>query len=653
MVDSELGRTRRQSGKLQHLQIEQAWEHMALTGTVNDQGLRKLVSDSWSRCLAQGVLPTSDLLPRAADASGLARLRESNSELLLASQNSWQLLGDILADTESMMLVADAQGVILDACGSPAIMERGKELGVTVGYEWSETIAGTNAVGTAIATGSPAEVESVEHFRAIAKLWACAAAPVHDFFDGSLLGVIDVTTFGDARHGHSLALAATTAHQIEQTLRSRELARNVQLLHWYQANAARWTAHPHVLLDRKGRVVSSNARAQALLREQGIELGLVRGASLLQIRAGEHVDAAATRLAHGLRAQAFEAYGRGADWSGGLLVLEASSASAAALSAPARRAIVVDHFAAIIGQSTFMTELKRRAARVARGTAPVLILGETGTGKELFAHAIHRSSPRAKGPLIAVNCGLLTRELAASELFGYDGGAFTGALSKGQAGKFEQADGGTLFLDEVGELPLEVQVGLLRVLADNVVVRVGGSQSRQLDLRIIAATNQDLDAAVNAGRFRRDLYYRLKVLELELPPLRNRTEDVAVLARHCLLELEARYALGIHYLSDELLRRLETAVWPGNVRELRAVLESLYLMGESPILSSADLPPAFGRVATAVSAMMVAEPITVAGVERDAILTRLKREGGNRARAARALGISRSTLYRRLRSYDA
>lgn len=508
MGDSGLGRTRRQGSKLYYSQVQRAWEQMALTGAVGDSSLRGLVSESWARCLQHGVVPTSELLPCAADDARLAEMRESNSELLLASQNSWRVLGDILAGTESMMIVADAQGVILDACGSPAIMDQGAALCVAVGYEWSEVAAGTNAIGTAIATGSAAEVESVEHFCAIAKLWACAAAPVRDVFDDSLLGVIDVTTFGDAWHGHSLALAATTAHQIEQTLKSRELARNVQLLHWYQANAVRWALNPHVLLDRKGRVITSNARAQAMFRERGLDQRLVRGACLLEISSGAPIDSVVPELAYGLRVHACEAYGRGAEWSGGLLVLESAAGESGRCAAPVRSGASVDHFAGIVGCSPVMTEIKRRAARAARGTAPVLILGETGTGKELFAHAIHRASPRAAGPFVAINCGLLTRELAASELFGYEGGAFTGALTKGHAGRFEQADGGTLFLDEIAELPLDVQVGLLRVLADTIVVRVGGTHARQLDLRIIAATNQDLAAAVAAGSFRRDLYYR-------------------------------------------------------------------------------------------------------------------------------------------------
>ncbi|MEQ8492870.1 MAG: sigma 54-interacting transcriptional regulator, partial [Gammaproteobacteria bacterium] len=465
MPPSAIERTRRQSARRYRAEVERAWDTMTSTGEVIASGLRDHVSASWRRCLAAGVQPATQL-PRVVDgASGLAERHSTNRELMLAAENTWRLLADILSDTHSVLIVADADGVVLDVAGNRDVVERGRELYVAPGYEWSETGAGTNAVGTAIATGQPAEIESVEHFCAVAKVWTCAAAPVRDTVDGSLVGVIDITTFGDAWHGHGLALAVTTAHQIEQTLQSRDLARNVQLLKWYQANLPRWSNHALLLLDRKGRIVTSNNHAQSLFRDRQLVERMVRGASLLSVDDARSIDDQLGALPHDLRAHALETYGRAGAFEGGILVLDAVHSVGTKRGTRRTSEPAWQHaFRGIIGHSPGIDKLKSRAARMARSTAPVLILGETGTGKELVARAVHAASPQSAGPFVAVNCGTLTPELAASQLLGYEPGAFTGAAPRGAAGKFEQADGGTLFLDEVGELPPDVQVNLLRVL---------------------------------------------------------------------------------------------------------------------------------------------------------------------------------------------
>ena len=517
---------------------------------------------------------------------------------------------------------------------------------------------GTNAVGTAIATGQPTEVESVEHYCSVAKIWACAAAPVRDTVDGSLVGVVDITSYAETWHGHSLALAVTAAHQIEQTLQSRDLARNVQLLQWYQSNLPRWSNHALLLLDRKGRIITSNGHAQSLFRDRQLVERMTRGAPLLEVAAGAVRTPTSSICRMACARTRLESYGRGQDWEGGLLVLDAVRTIAptrprlpggGALS-PATESSA---FRAIVAQSEVMAGIKARAARMAAAAAPVLVLGETGTGKELFARALHAGSPVAAGPFVAVNCGTLTRELAASQLLGYEPGAFTGAAPRGAAGKFEQADGGTLFLDEVAELPPEVQVHLLRVLQDGVVVRVGGQRERQVKVRIVAATNRDLEADVATGLFRRDLYYRLKVLCLELPPLRARREDIALLAEAAIAELNERYGFGPKRLATELLAHLEQQPWPGNVRELRGVIESMYVMARDDRLTLGDYPqgPAAAPVGVA-SPILTLELKSMSSLERDAIAAHLAAHGGNRSQVARALGISRSTLYRKLAEYD-
>jgi two-component system response regulator HydG len=281
--------------------------------------------------------------------------------------------------------------------------------------------------------------------------------------------------------------------------------------------------------------------------------------------------------------------------------------------------------------------------RVGPTDATVLVEGESGTGKELVARAIHALSPRAQGPLVAVNCAALAPGVLESELFGHERGAFTGALAT-RAGRFEAADGGTLFLDEIGELDARLQAKLLRAVEEREVVRVGGNDPIPLDVRLIAATNRRLRDRVAAGTFRADLYFRLNVIRLAVPPLRERTGDVPLLVGAILDELQAEHHVDPPEVDPALLRRLAELPWPGNVRELRNCLERMLLVG-GPRLTLEDLPA--DAPAAAPRAPLSMRPL--ADVERELIANTLKDLKGNRARAAKALGISARTLYRRIR----
>ena len=288
--------------------------------------------------------------------------------------------------------------------------------------------------------------------------------------------------------------------------------------------------------------------------------------------------------------------------------------------------------------------------RTAATDATVLITGESGTGKELLARRVHDASPRREGPFVAVNCAALPSSLAESELFGHEKGAFTGA-DRRRAGRFEQADGGTLFLDEVGELGEEIQAKLLRAIEQRTVERVGGGAPVALDLRLVAATNRDLEAMVRDGRFRSDLYFRLNVVSVELPPLRNRRADIALLAPVLVERTAARLGLPPKTLAPDALTLLETAPWPGNVRELGNVLERALIVAPGPDITAADLPgleparPAGTAVGDAGAALSLVDR------EREAILDALRRCDGHRERAAKLLGVSVRTLYNRLKQY--
>ncbi|HEX9602494.1 MAG TPA: sigma-54 dependent transcriptional regulator [Myxococcales bacterium] len=303
----------------------------------------------------------------------------------------------------------------------------------------------------------------------------------------------------------------------------------------------------------------------------------------------------------------------------------------------------------LVARSRAMRAVLTLAGRVAQSDAPVLLTGESGTGKERLARYVHTRSRRARGPFVPVNCAALPEALLESELFGHVRGAFTGA-DRDHRGLFEAASGGTLLLDEVGEIPSAMQVKLLRVLQDHEVRPVGSTASKRIDVRIIAATNADLSEMVARRAFRKDLYFRLNVLAVEVPPLRDRREDVLPLAHEFMRRGCATYYCGPCSLSPEALDRLLAYSWPGNVRELEHAMERAVVLAEGkPRITAADLPPEVGGSAGPAED---SESLPLAEVERRHILRVLEKLGGNRTETARTLGIGANTLWRKLRQYE-
>ena len=301
-------------------------------------------------------------------------------------------------------------------------------------------------------------------------------------------------------------------------------------------------------------------------------------------------------------------------------------------------------FEGIIGRSPAMQRIFDLVEDLADTDATVLITGESGTGKDMLAGAIHYRGNRAGGPLIRVNCAALPENLLESELFGHVKGAFTGA-DRPRKGRFELAHGGTLFLDEIGDIPTQLQVKLLRVLQEKEIERVGDARPVPVDVRLITATNRDLAAAIAAGQFREDLYYRIKVLEIRMPPLRSRREDIPLLVEHFREHFNRKYNRGVKQISDRVMQILMNQSWPGNVRQLQHVLEHAFIVCREPVLDGDHLPPEIQEI-------VAPAPDSDGGeITPDRILEALSRSGGNKAAAARLLGISRRTLYRKMEKH--
>lgn len=297
------------------------------------------------------------------------------------------------------------------------------------------------------------------------------------------------------------------------------------------------------------------------------------------------------------------------------------------------------------GRSPSMETVYRLIRKVAPTSASVLIEGPSGTGKELVARALHNLSPRADSPFIAVECSAFSEELLKSELFGYEPGTFTGGLKEGKAGCFEQADGGTLFLDEIGEIDLATQIALLRVLETKAVRRLGGAKEKKVDFRLVAATNKDLAALAREGKFREDLFYRLKVIDIKTPALKDHPEDIPLLVARFLKEYTILHKVKLTGIEPDALRALESYTWPGNVRELRNVIEKMVILANGPKLTVNDIPE---EIVAPVGPSASAAPISLADLEKNRILSALEAAGGNQTKAAEALGISRKTIHRKL-----
>jgi DNA-binding NtrC family response regulator len=304
----------------------------------------------------------------------------------------------------------------------------------------------------------------------------------------------------------------------------------------------------------------------------------------------------------------------------------------------------------LIGESVPMRQVFETVQQVAPSRATVLITGETGTGKELIAHAIHNLSPRKTGPFIAVHAAALPSTLLESELFGHEKGAFTGAVER-RVGRFELADGGTIFLDEVGELEPQMQVKLLRVLEERAFERVGGQKTIQVDVRLIAATNKDLKKLVAEGKFRDDLFYRLSVVTLHLPPLRDRRDDIPLLVHAFLAEFNRENNKNVRDVTADAMNVLLAYDWPGNVRELRNAVEQMVVLARSERLTLRDVPAAIRGGADLTKISVVRTGMTVEEAERQLIIQALKEVGGNRTLAAKKVGMSRRTLHRKLKKY--
>jgi transcriptional regulator with PAS, ATPase and Fis domain len=402
-----------------------------------------------------------------------------------------------------------------------------------------------------------------------------------------------------------------------------------------------------VLLDGQGRIVARTPQAISALREHGLDGTPAMGAPLVAPN-GRFAPERLAAMVPGIRPEWLSPLSADGQCVGAILHLPRASLRRNAASRPAVAAPpLAAAFQCLLKTSPSLEDLLRQAERFATARTSLLLEGETGTGKDVLARAIHAAGPFKAGPFVPVNCAALPRDILASELFGHADGAFTGARRGGAKGRFEQANGGVLFLDEIGDMPADLQPYLLRVLEEDMVWRLGDAVPRKIALRVIAATNRPLAKDVAAGRFRADLYHRLNVAGLTLPPLRERTSDIPLLVDHLLRDIAGT---APPLIASGVMRIFMRYSWPGNVRELRNCLARMALLATDGVLGVEQLPAGIQEEELAPDLPAAS---TIRGAERKMVLAAIRREGGNVSRAARSLGIARTTLYRHIRRRSA
>ncbi|HWR39982.1 MAG TPA: sigma-54-dependent Fis family transcriptional regulator [Patescibacteria group bacterium] len=649
-------------------------------GPVN-LAIRPDILDSWQRCWRAGVDPENRSIHQQLSAAGFQTLLHKNQELISIAKPFIENLYGIVAGSGFVVVLADIRGYVMEIFGDQDALVNPMTESFFPGADWSEEEGGSNAIGTVVKIRRPIQVSGAEHYCRKHHCLTCSAAPILDN-QGHLLGVLDISGASTATHLHTLGMVVASAAAITAQIDIRRKNNELNVINKRLTNIFNTMSDGVVMLDEKGLTRQLNPVARKILEgENGtgavqeyiseeqvlnpdnvfIRKMLKQKESFVDVemmidtrRGPDHCLASGTPVTN-----------EQGEVTGGVVVLRPITQVKSLVNRLSGHYGTL-HFSDIIGESQPILEAVRVASLAAASAANVLLQGESGTGKEIFAQAIHNRSERCSGPFIAVNCGAIPRELIGSELFGYEEGAFTGAKRGGKPGKFELACGGTLFLDEIGDMPLEQQVTLLRVLQERKMCRIGSEKEIPVDVRVICATNKQLLAEFERGTFRKDLYYRLNVISMTIPPLRERADDIVLLFQYFLEKMDKHHRRFT--IRPEVEEKIVCYNWPGNIRELQNVVERIVSLSEADVVQLIQLPREIRdwqpqkELRTPDDLSPESFLTTDAGrlawrqrlwqeEEREEILRLLSSNKGNVTLTAREMCISRNTLYRKMKQY--
>lgn len=623
--------------------------------------LNSIIQNSHIRCIQMGV--DKDMLQPARILTGqsLQQKLVQNKLLLSIAEPFMNLLYGFLKGTGFIVDLTDQEGIIISIIGDDNVMRRADDMGMKLGTDMSEKSCGTNSIGTALHEKHAVQMAGAQHFIKIYQVWTCSSAPITDD-KGKIIGCLNITGLYNQVHPHTLGFIHATAESIESEFRniqSREALQHANKLNSTVMNAIDL---PILTIDRNGIILSANKKATEtfnytipnliekpadsilgnwheifeILSEHGIYKDEEYVMPHSDIKKKYNINAYPVKDSND-KVTAMVAVFK--DIQNIYQLVNKYSGKNAYYS-----------FNNIIGKSAEIREIIDYARSVSNITSTIIIQGESGTGKEIFAQSIHNESTRKHEPFIAINCGSIPKNLIESELFGYEEGSFTNARKGGMPGKFELANKGTLFLDEIGEMPLDMQTNLLRVIQEKSIIRIGGYRSMPIDVRVIVATNKNLYEEVMKGNFREDLYYRLNVIPISIPPLRERKDDIRPLIDHFLKIKSQKLCMGFKPLMDSDYAILEEYNWPGNVRELENRMENYVVTGKLPM----DLLKRHARELDfdKKNSCYTYNMHSLDEWEKKAIQECIMQCKGNISKSASVLKIDRSTLYKKIKSHS-
>lgn len=623
-------------------------------GKCSDFGDEYYILNSWRQCQQIGIDPYIAGMPTYLDCDSMSRRLQSNSSLVEVATDVLQEAYRLSGNRKLVFSLVDADGYLLVVTGDAQAVYRHTGVNYVPGMYCGEKSIGTNCFSLVMQSGRPFGIIGMEHYCQRYHYVACSAAPIKSD-TGKILGVVVLDELAGEAQQESLGVVGVLAQSIEIGLKMRQAQDQMRL----QKIITESISDGLLSINAEGIITNINANGARILNLMttnciGQHIGAVVDfepvvLNVLKTKQGyvekEFCLPSKRGDLHFIKTAILLQDEQG-ELDGVVEIFREIKRVRRNLQQAARMASTFS-LNDILGESAPVVQLRRLVKQVAPSDTTVLVMGESGTGKELLAQAIHQCSNRREGPFVAINCGAVPRDLMESELFGYEGGAFTGARAGGRPGKFELARGGTLLLDEIGEMPLDMQVKLLRVLQQKQVVRIGGSQLIPIDARIIAATNRNLWELVQAGQFREDLYYRINVVDITVPPLRERSGDIPLLIAHFLQQFAGRDG-GCKAISPDAMNLLLSWQWPGNIRELENALKRACCLSGFSRIEAEHLPRSIQN-----SGRSQGQPgvLSLKEAERITIENAIHSTGGNVSQAAKVLGIGRNTLYDKLKEY--
>lgn len=641
-------------------QIIYAKEQFLHLNRTNFSGIRDEIIESWIRSKENGI--DIKLQPECSeeDQKALSDSINKHGKFIDIARPYMAELYNIIEDSGFIILLTDANGYLIDSFKNIDKFKTNYTDYKLVNF--SEERIGTNAIGTCLYLDRPFESWADEFWCEALTWFSTSAAPIHDR-NGSLIGCIAITGFAEVFTLHTLGMATSIAFAIENQINLSTTSYADSILEDYTSFINTSISDGIILLDNEGHIKSTNKIAENIL---GIEEKLLSGENINEILKApfdfkkvmkDHLDFYNTETTlyikdKPIRSKVSITNLQNSGESIGLIIVFNKFQNNNEMPEKSKKTRTkLFTFNDIIGESLAIQNMKEISEIAAKSTSNVLILGESGTGKELVAQSIHSSSQRRNKPFVSINCGALPVNLAESELFGYEGGAYTGSKKEGQIGKFEFANGGTIFLDEIGEMPLSLQAILLRVIQDRQVVRIGGTESRDIDVRIIAATNKNLFEAVSNNTFRMDLFYRLNVFTINMPPLRERKDDIFSLTNYFIVKYNNIFGTSIKGLTDDAKECIFNYDWFGNVRELENTIERAVQIAQDCLIDINDLPTYIKNNPRNNLKSSNLEMNSIMTNEYNMLIETIRKHKGNLKASAEELKISRNTIYRKFDKY--